>query len=105
MFKAYVLRVNKDYVFFIKLNVLTENYETTCCAKERCSGVPKTRWACCSAANPCTLGGGDCDNDNECEGNLMCGKDNCRPDFSTTGSNWHKAADCCTCKYAKKYFH
>ena len=33
---------------------------------------------CCTKTHPCPLGGGDCDHDNECQGPLRCGKDNCK---------------------------
>ena len=38
-----------------------------------------TNWdySCCTSANPCGLGQGDCDNDYECHGDLKCGTDNC----------------------------
>jgi len=29
-------------------------------------------WACCSEENPCPAGEGDCDNNNQCLGNLVC---------------------------------
>ena len=45
-------------------------------------------WACCTALQPCELGGGDCDNDGECAGNLVCGTDNC-------GGIFASSADCC----------
>ena len=32
---------------------------------------------------------GDCDNDNDCEGSLECGSDNCGQ------STWDSEADCC----------
>ena len=54
-------------------------------------------WDCCSALHPCELGGGDCDNDGECAGNLVCGSNNCGGIFEST-------ADCCinsTCKELK----
>ena len=47
--------------------------------------------SCCSPLNPCVDGEGDCDNDNDCEGNLVCGVDNCdraNPAFDSTD-------DCC----------
>ena len=34
-------------------------------------------WDCCSEAAPCGLGEGDCDTDEECEGPLVCGDNNC----------------------------
>ena len=60
-----------------------------------CSGIPYTDWNCCSSTNPCDIGGGDCDRDSDCLGDLTCGNDNCKIDFSSSGSNWHQSADCC----------
>jgi hypothetical protein len=37
---------------------------------------------------PCELSEGDCDNDGECAGSLVCGTDNC-------GGSFESAADCC----------
>ena len=39
--------------------------------------------------NPCTEGAGDCDEDDECKGDLICGKNNCGHTFT-----W-ASADCC----------
>ena len=48
---------------------------------------------CCTSSSPCALGEGDCDNDSDCNGNLVCGTDNC--DMFTTA--WPDSAfDCCT---------
>ena len=63
---------------------------------ERCHGNPVTVSACCSIANQCQLGGGDCDNDSDCAGNLICGVNNCRRDFETNGTKWNWYDDCCT---------
>ena len=38
-------------------------------------------WAYCSETHPCDEGEGDCDNDRECDGSLVCGKNNCNTDF------------------------
>ena len=57
--------------------------------------MPNTDWGCCTRKKPCNIGGGDCDNDSECAGNLKCGTDNCAADFSSPGSNWGLVADCC----------
>jgi hypothetical protein len=46
---------------------------------------------CCSTEEPCGLGEGDCDVDEECIGNLVCGTNNCRQD----GSGFTRQADCC----------
>jgi len=65
-----------------------------------CTGYPSTNWGCCSSSEPCSVGQGDCDNDGDCAGALVCGFDNCREGIN--GINyWHKNADCCvatTCK-------
>ena len=44
--------------------------------------------SCCTAGNPCGLGEGDCDTHSQCAGNLVCGVDNCGPEFPTN-------YDCC----------
>ena len=43
---------------------------------------------CCSSENQCGIGGGDCDNDDECKWNLVCGTNNC-------GSEFPNEVDCC----------
>jgi len=45
---------------------------------------------CCTQQNPCTKGEGDCDQDHDCIGDLVCGKDNCHDDL---GFPWW--GDCC----------
>ena len=45
-------------------------------------------WSCCTVENPCGIGEGDCDNDNQCIGYLVCGTDNC-------GSEFASQMDCC----------
>ena len=47
-----------------------------------------TDWDCCNSYNPCGHGEGDCDSDNDCAGNLVCGTDNC-----AAGDH---DLDCCT---------
>ena len=44
-------------------------------------------WSCCSVTNKCKEKEGDCDSDDQCEGNLICGFNNCQFD---------PLADCCT---------
>merc|ERR1712080_707277 len=56
-----------------------------------CHGVNKgTPWGknpgCCTPDTRCKEGDGDCNNDLECEGDLVCGKDNCA---------WGGSDDCC----------
>ena len=45
--------------------------------------------SCCTTKNPCGIGEGDCDRNDQCLGHSVCGKDNC-------GSGFPSAADCCT---------
>lgn len=56
---------------------------------------PKT-WSsydkeCCSVNEPCGYGEGDCDVDDECAGELVCGKNNCL----RLGTTFKKGSDCC----------
>ena len=39
--------------------------------------------SCCTTTNRCGINEGDCDNDEDCHGNLICGNDNC---ISATGT-------------------
>ena len=64
--------------------------------KKEDNKVEATKWQCCKEDKTCLLGGGDCDNDEQCEGELVCGRDNCRNEFSIPGSDWDAKADCCT---------
>ena len=67
-----------------------ETYD--CCIRpvQKCNGEEGTG-SCCTKENPCELGGGDCDDDSECSGDLVCGYNNCR-DFHPTAGPTH---DCC----------
>ncbi len=44
---------------------------------------------CCSTTNQCGDSQGDCDNDDECSDDLICGSNNCPSHFPSD-------ADCCT---------
>ena len=44
--------------------------------------------SCCTVQSPCAVGEGDCDSNNQCKGDLVCGTDNCGHEFPST-------ADCC----------
>ena len=46
--------------------------------------------SCCSKSYKCKEGEGDCDDDNDCLGNLICGNDNCNQKLGF-GSDY----DCC----------
>merc|ERR1711920_544494 len=58
-----------------------------CCEGKNCDGVNYDR-ECCSVEAPCAINEGDCDNDNECQYNLVCGSNNCYAPFPS-------GADCC----------
>ena len=45
-------------------------------------------YSCCSAAAPCGVGEGDCDQHSHCAGDLVCGTDNC-------GAGADSKLDCC----------
>ena len=64
-----------------------------------CDGNSTTNWGCCSPSAPCGIGGGDCDNYDDCQGDLACGENNCKMDYSLASSNWDSSADCCVRKY------
>ena len=50
-------------------------------------------WACCNLENQCGFGEGDCDSNYQCEGNLICGTDNCQAMYPY--KNFDTYADCC----------
>ena len=53
-------------------------------------------YSCCTSSNQCDENQGDCDSDDECIGNLQCGKDNCQSPFPSD-------ADCCFSKFTVLY--
>ena len=59
----------------------------------RCFG----KWTnCCTEENPCKAGDGDCDNDDQCDGDLVCGTNNCvrnNPNFYYY--DFGSDSDCC----------
>ena len=51
---------------------------------------------CCNEDFPCKLGEGNCDSDADCVGNLICGYNNCGPEFSwSTVEYWSPGTNCC----------
>merc|ERR1712223_1457865 len=46
---------------------------------------------CCTPQSPCPEGEGDCEVDNDCSGDLVCGNNNCKQ----FGSFYHEKDDCC----------
>jgi len=63
-----------------------------CCIRpiQKCNGEEGTG-SCCTAEKPCEKGGGDCDSDDECAADLVCGTNNCR-NFNPRAGEFH---DCC----------
>ena len=69
-------------------------------AGQRCSGRNYNGRRCCTPEQPCGLGEGDCDGPLDggthdghqgCEGDLVCGSNNCKK----FGSYFHEKDDCC----------
>jgi len=64
-----------------------------------CLGGGPLTWSCCTPANPCGENQGDCDEDDDCAGDLVCGANMCNADFNTLfdGAGFFPAgsADCC----------
>ena len=54
----------------------------------------KFDWHCCTAENPCFAGEGDCDQNEDCAGELVCGKGNC-PEETFTARHFGRKPDCC----------
>ena len=49
--------------------------------------------SCCTKQNPCSQWEGDCDNDDQCKDELICGHNNCP---NKKGLEWDLFDDCCT---------
>merc|ERR1712066_251472 len=58
---------------------------------KRCAGRHIDKGVCCSPETPCTLGEGDCENDNDCRDDLVCGNNNCKQ----FAAYFDKKDDCC----------
>ena len=64
------------------INILpSDNFPSThdCCFDPQCNGNQEHTWNCCSSTDGvlCGENEGDCDNDLDCVGNLLCGTKNC----------------------------
>ena len=68
-------------------------FNLTAALAPTCDGISSTDWSCCSSSVPCSAGGGDCDYDSDCQGELICGTNNCNEVSGV--SHWSTAADCC----------
>ena len=49
--------------------------------------------SCCTKQFPCSQWEGDCDNNDECKDDLVCGHNNCP---IKEGLDWDQYDDCCT---------
>ena len=56
-------------------------------------GAIKSDPDCCTSSEPCAIGEGGCKADIDCDGNLVCGTDNCVM-FDTSWAD--SGYDCCT---------
>merc|ERR1711928_220295 len=56
------------------------------------SGSSWMAWHCCTEDQPCGFKEGDCNTDSECEGDLVCGQDNC---VAVGREDSHWRMDCC----------
>ena len=54
----------------------------------RCRGKDNS---CCTSETPCGFGDGDCDSDDQCAGDMVCGDNNC----PKNGFEWNGGDDCC----------
>jgi hypothetical protein len=57
----------------------------------RCQGRNVDKGICCSRNTPCVEGAGDCEDDADCNGDLVCGQNNCKQ----FGYFFHEEDDCC----------
>merc|ERR1712126_338253 len=60
--------------------------DTDDCCRTPCNGGD----SCCSSSNICREGEGDCDSNNDCLGDLVCGRENCGG-----GPTFEALDDCC----------
>ena len=53
---------------------------------------------CCSKHNKCGVQEGDCDQDEDCKDDLVCGKNNCIKNYDFW---WDASDDCCETRKSK----
>ena len=56
---------------------------------------------CCKTNGPCEWGQGHCNSDKECALGLLCGRNNCKKDFSNEHTRWSNNDNCCFGKLEK----
>jgi hypothetical protein len=59
----------------------------------KCGGSQTDTASCCTSFSPCGINEGDCDDHFECQGELMCGIDNCINILPS--DNFPSTHDCC----------
>jgi len=74
-------------------------------SEQNCNGGSLNMWTCCKdKTSGCSEGEGDCDNDDECAGGLVCGRNSCDTAFNAKVDINKKKffpsgqADCCISK-------
>jgi hypothetical protein len=78
-------------IYFKKLSVKSFDCDWT-----GISGQPLTdenTWSCCSATKQCPVNKGDCDINDDCKDDLICGINNCQS--LNPGEPFPSGADCC----------
>ena len=79
-------------IIFIYSIFLSDSLNEAIKALEPKCDSSKSDYDCCKTSDPCGVGEGDCDIDADCEGDLVCAKDNCiNLDSSWADSDF----DCC----------
>merc|ERR1711894_663368 len=83
---------NEDKRLTDKREMCDTSGDFNVCVDLVCNGIDgdykKVFRECCSESHPCDIDQGDCDNDSECSGDLVCGQNNCPSPFPSR-------ADCC----------
>jgi len=71
------------------------NSSADCCIASSCDAGPLA-WDCCkNKVGGCREYEGDCDSDDECADNFVCGTNNCHTLDRYSGKNINETADCC----------
>merc|ERR1719244_631323 len=69
--------------------------DADCCIASSCDAGPLA-WDCCkNKVGGCREYEGDCDSDDECADNFVCGTNNCHTLDRYSGKNINETADCC----------
>jgi hypothetical protein len=71
----------------------------------KCLGSNQSK-GCCTKETPCQYHDGNCDTDQDCEGDLVCGSDNCFRQKLYTSEEFNVGGwvDCCTYEEQKNSY-